>query len=153
MSKAGTFVRGKYRNAKESPVYERRNISARQERSDRKRHECFDDHLDAPTPRHNRSRALRSSDILAFDRTRTAGIWIDCANVFATEMRRFGEIMNKHLSIEEQRTFWTDLFAVTIRYEQRRRAATETYPDSAEELHQDDARIADHSTRIAQRPT
>jgi hypothetical protein len=34
-------------------------------------------------------------------------------------MRRFVE-MNKYLSIEEQRAFWTDLFAVTIRYEQRR---------------------------------
>ena len=99
-------------------LFREQDISACQERSDRKRHECFDDHLDAPTPRHNRSRALRSSDILAFDRTRTAGIWIDCANVFATEMRRFGEIMNKHLSIEEQRAFWTDLFTVTIRYEQ-----------------------------------
>ena len=65
-------------------------------------------------------------------------------------MRRFGEIMNKYLAIEEQRTFWTDLFAVTIRYEQRRRAATETYPDSAEGLRQDVARIADQSTRIAQ---
>ena len=61
--------------------------------------------------------------------------------------------MNKYLTIEEQRAFWTELFAVTIRYEQRRRVATKTYPDSAEELHQDDARIADHSTRIAQRPT
>jgi hypothetical protein len=64
-------------------------------------------------------------------------------------MRRFGE-MNKYLSIEEQRAFWTDLFAVTIRYEQRCRAATETCPDSGEELHQRDARIADHSTRVAQ---
>jgi len=68
-------------------------------------------------------------------------------------MRRFGEIMNKYLSIEEQRTFWTDLFAVTIRYEQRRRAATETYPDSGEGLHLENARIADHSPRIAQGPS
>ena len=67
-------------------------------------------------------------------------------------MRRLGE-MNKYLSIEEQRAFWTDLFAVTIRYEQRRCAATETYPDSGEGLHQDDARITDHSTRIAQGPS
>jgi hypothetical protein len=138
-------------NATELPVYARRNISPCPERSDRKRHERFDYHLDAPAPRHNRSGALRSADLLASDRTRAAGIWIGCANVLATEMRRFVE-MNKYLSIEEQRAFWTDLFAVTIRYEQRRCAATETYPDSSEGLHQDDARIADHSTRIAQGP-
>ena len=60
--------------------------------------------------------------------------------------------MNKYLSIEEQRAFWTDLFAVTIRYEQRRRAVTEACPDSGEGLHQDDARIPDHFTWIAQDP-
>jgi hypothetical protein len=31
--------------------------------------------------------------------------------------------MNKYLSIEEQQAFWTELFAVTIRYEQRRGGA------------------------------
>jgi len=33
--------------------------------------------------------------------------------------------MNKFLSIEEQEVFWAQLFAVTIRYEQRRGGATE----------------------------
>ena len=125
-------------NATESPVYARRNINPCSERSDRKRHERFDYLLDAPAPRHNRSDALRAAHILASNRTRAAGIWIDRPNVLATEMRRFDEIMNKYLSIEEQRAFWADLFAVTIRYEQRCSAAAETYPDSGEGVHEDD---------------
>ena len=147
-------------NATESPGYARRDTSSIDrpesccpERSDRKRHEHFDYHLDAPVPRYNCSGTFRSADILASDRTRAAGIRLDCTNVLAAETRRFGEIMNKYLAIEEQRTFWTDLFAVTIRYEQRRRAATETYPDSGEGLHQENARIADHSPRIVQGPS
>jgi hypothetical protein len=28
--------------------------------------------------------------------------------------------MSKYLSVEEERVFWTELFAVTFRYEQRR---------------------------------
>ena len=61
--------------------------------------------------------------------------------------------MNKYLSIEEQQAFWTDLFAVTFRYEQRRYAAAETYPDSSEGLHQSDAMTEDHSIRMAQDPS
>ena len=125
-------------NATESPEYARRDTSfidrpesCCQERSDRKRHEHFDYHLDAPVPRYNCSGTFRSADILASDRTRAAGIRLDCTNVLAAETRRFGEIMNKYLSIEEQRAFWTDLFTVTIHYEQRHCAATETSPDSS----------------------
>ena len=59
--------------------------------------------------------------------------------------------MNKYLSIEEQQAFWTDLFAVTIRYE-RRRYLADTYPDSSEGLHQNNAMTADHSIWMAQGP-
>jgi hypothetical protein len=58
-------------------------------------------------------------------------------------------MMNKYLSLEEQQAFWTDLFAVTIRYEQRRYAAAETYPDSIEGRHQSDAMAEDHSIQMA----
>jgi hypothetical protein len=37
--------------------------------------------------------------------------------------------MNKYLSIEEQRAFWTELFSVTIRYEQKRGGAMEACLD------------------------
>jgi hypothetical protein len=37
--------------------------------------------------------------------------------------------MNKYLSIEEQQAFWTELFSVTIRYEQMRGGATEACLD------------------------
>jgi len=37
--------------------------------------------------------------------------------------------MNKYLSIEEQRAFWTELFSVTMRYEQRRGGAMEACLD------------------------
>jgi hypothetical protein len=30
------------------------------------------------------------------------------------------EVMSKYLSVEEEQVFWTELFAVTFRYEQRR---------------------------------
>jgi hypothetical protein len=62
-------------------------------------------------------------------------------------------MMNKYLSAEEQRAFWTDLFTVTIRYEQRRCAATETYTDSGEGPHQNEAGTADRPIRIAWDPS
>jgi hypothetical protein len=37
--------------------------------------------------------------------------------------------MNKYLSIEELRAFWTELFSVTMRYEQRRGGAMEACLD------------------------
>ena len=43
----------------------------------------------------------------------------------ATFQLDFGKMINRYLSIEEQRAFWTELFAVTIRYEQRRGGAME----------------------------
>jgi hypothetical protein len=56
--------------------------------------------------------------------------------------------MNKYLSIEEQQAFWTELFSVTIRYEQRRGGAMEACLDLFSREGQSASRPINHLHRF-----
>jgi len=53
--------------------------------------------------------------------------------------------MSKYLTVEEEQAFWTELFAVTFRYAQKRGAATQVSLHPVEGLQKDFVDATDHA--------